>query len=76
MLDLGHEQLLDHPRADRGVRRILTQVLELARVGLQIVELAPSSAVEHADAVAAVDQAMHARRHIGARARMLMIVLD
>ncbi len=38
VLDLGHEQLLDHPRADRGVRRILPQVLELARVGFQMNE--------------------------------------
>src|SRR5260370_38908244 len=49
VLDLGHEQLLHHPRADRGVRRILPQVVELTRAGFQIAERAPSGAWEEAE---------------------------
>ena len=63
-------------RARAGVRRIVPQVIELAGIACEIVKLAPSGAVEHAQAIAAVDQGVDARRHVRARARMLMVVLD
>ena len=56
MLDLGQQQPLRHSRARGSVRRIVPQVVELAGIAFEIVKLAPSGAVEQAQAVAAVDQ--------------------
>src|SRR2546430_1163081 len=67
VLDLGQQQPLDHSRPRRGLRRIIPQVLQLARIGLEVVELAPPGAVEHAEPVTTAHQRMHPPRQIRAR---------